>query len=602
MCIGQQPCKQKMKEKKTGHVIPAGARRMLALAVLVPLFLSSYSPAFSQSKNPDGAAPAKPMTNADSAMMKQLYFSALREKTVENLTLSAELFTRVLQMNPANDAAMYELANIKKLKNNYTEALPLLEKAVTINKDNEWYWLALADCYEKTNDIIKLENVFNQLTRINPDKADYYFDKANAYFLEKKYDEALEVYDKLEQITGPTDDLLANRQKIYLKQGKIDLAAKQLEQMIAANPSQIKYYLFLSQLYSANNLADKSLKVLLTAEKIDGNNGLVHLALADSYRDKQNYEASYNELTLAFAIPSLDIDQKIKIILGYMPKFPDPDAKASALELSRILAATHPGEAKAHAIYGDMLLQNGKMPDALVEYKKSVTLDSQVYEVQEQLVRIELGTNKIDDAIKDGENSLSLFPNQAWMNFLVGVAWLQKKDANKAISYVKNATTLESQDKELLSQSFSTLGDCYHELKDDKSADAAYEKALTYNPDNAFTLNNYAYYLSLRGEQLEKAAAMSKHSNELQPNTASFEDTYAWILFKQKDYANAKVWIQKALTDDKTNSSVQIEHYGDIMFYLGNVDAAIENWKKAKANGDQSPVLDRKINEKKYIE
>src|SRR5215469_12673359 len=75
-----------------------------------------------------------------------------------------------------------------------------------------------------------------------------------------------------------------------------------------------------------------------------------------------------------------------------------------------------------------------------------------------------------------------------------------------------------------------------------------------------------------------------------------------WILFKQKDYASARQWIEKALVDDKTNSAVKSEHYGDIMFYLGNVDTAVENWKKAKANGDQSPLLDKKINERKYIE
>jgi predicted negative regulator of RcsB-dependent stress response len=88
----------------------------------------------------------------------------------------------------------------------------------------------------------------------------------------------------------------------------------------------------------------------------------------------------------------------------------------------------------------------------------------------------------------------------------------------------------------------------------------------------------------------------------LQPNTASFEDTYAWILFKQKKYADAKIWIEKAILHDKTNSAVQTEHYGDIMFYLGDTDAAVASWKKAKANGEQSPVLERKINERKYVE
>ncbi|MDP9078174.1 MAG: tetratricopeptide repeat protein [Bacteroidota bacterium] len=542
------------------------------------------------------------MTSTDSAVVKQLFFSALREKAIENTTLAAEFFDRVIQMDPSNDASLYELANIKKTKKNYPDAQELLEKAVTVNPDNEWYWTSLAECYEKNNGIDKLDNVFNELIRLNPDKPDYYYDKANAFFYQGKYDEALKVYDKLEGMIGPTDDILANRQKIYLKQNKTDLAAQQLEQMIASNPSEIKYYLFLSQLYSSNNMADKALKVLLTAEKLKPNNGLVHLALADIYREKNNIEASYNELTLAFAIPELDIEQKIKIILGYLPRFPDPNARASALELSRILVTAHPADSKAYAIYGDMLLQNEKLKDAKAMYQKSISLNNQVYEVQEQLVRIELGDGDFEGAIKDGENSLSLFPNQAWMNYLVGVAWLQKKDYHKAMDYIKNATSLELQDKDLLSQSFSSLGDCYHDLRDNKNSDDAYDKALTYNPDNAFTLNNFAYYLSLRGEELAKAAKMSKRSNELQPNNASFEDTYAWILFKQKDYAGAKVWIEKALNNDKDKSAVKSEHYGDILFYLGNVDGAVENWKKAKDKGDKSPVLDRKINEKKYIE
>lgn len=544
----------------------------------------------------------KPMTADDSLMVRQLFFSALREKTVENFSLAREEFNQIISMDPGNDASLFELANLSKLKNNYTEARDLLEKAVTVNPDNEWYWVALADCYEKSNEIDKLENVFNELIRIDPDRADYYFDKANVFFLQKRYDEALAVYKQIEEITGVTDDLIAKRQAIYLKQGKVDQAAADLAAMIASNPSQIRYYLFLAEVYNSNGLQEKALATLQSAEKIDPNNGQVHLALADIYRDKKDNERSYNELNAAFAIPDLDIDQKLKIVLNYIPKFPDPNAKASALELSRLLTVAHPDDSRAYALYGDMLLQNGKYKEAKENYKKSVQLNGQVYEVREQLIRLELGDNDMDSALKDGQDALSLFPNQAWLNYLVGVAYQQKKDFKKAVEYVKNASELETQDKELLSQAFSSLGDCYHSLNDLQKSDLAYEKALKYNPDNAYTLNNYAYYLSVRGISLDKAAEMSKHSNELQPDMASFEDTYAWILFKQKKYADAKVWMEKALAHNKENSPVQYEHYGDIVFQLGDINTALQNWRKAKDNGGDSPILERKINEKKYVE
>jgi len=563
--------------------------------------------AFSQAKQPGGNMPApipqvKALSQTDSLMVKQLFFSGLHEKTMENFDQAADFFNRVLQTDANNSAAMYELAGLKKLQKKEPEAQQLLERAVAISPNNEWFWIALADSYEKTNDLAKLELVFDQLIRINPDKADYYFDKANAYYLQKRYEDALAVYAKLEAVTGLTDDLVAQRQKIYLKLNKTDQAAAELEKLIASNPGQIKYYLLLGEIYNSNKQQDKALKILLDAEKLDPNNGTVHLALADIYRDKKDNDACFNELKLAFAISDLAVEQKVRIILGYVPKFPDANAKASALELSRILITAHPQNAKAFAIYGDMLMQNGQYKDARPIYKKSIELDANIYTVHEQLVRLDLGDNDTDAALKDGQNALSLYPNQAWMNYLVGVAYLQQKNLAKAISYIKNATSLELQDKDLLSQSFSTLGDCYHELKDDAKSDEAYDKSLTYNPDNAYTLNNYAYYLSVRGVQLDKAAQMSKRSNQLQPNTPSFEDTYAWILFKQKNYTEARTWMEKALAHDKEHSAVQQEHYGDIMFYLGDVEGAVANWKKAKVYGGQSPVLDRKINEKRYIE
>jgi len=574
-------------------------RRLIAgIFLMVPAF------AMAQSKNPDSVLlAAKPhhMSQIDSLVEKQLFFSALSDKLTDNYHHAGELFIRVLQTDPQNDAAMYELADIKKHEDNYHDAQELMEHAVLVKPDNEWYWLSLADCYEKSNDLAKLENVFDELIRINPDKPEYYFDKAKTYTLERKYDDALRTYDLLQQMNGLDDNLLAARQRIYLKQGKLDMAVADINQMIADNPKEVRYYLLLAEIYNSNGYTDKAFKALQDAEKIDAGNGQLHLAMADIYRAKKDADGCFNELKLAFAIPDLDIDQKIKILMGYVPKFPDPNAKTCALILSRILISAHPADSKAFAVYGDMLYQNDSIKDAEAAYRKSITLDGNHYEVHEQLVRMELSGNEIDNAITDGQNALSLFPNQAWMNYMVGIAYVQKKQMDKGLSYLKNTIAIGTDDKDLLSLTYSALGDLYHSQKDNRNSDDAYEKALSYNPDNAYALNNYAYYLSVRGEQLDKAAQMSAHSNELQPNTASFEDTYAWILFKQKKYADARIWIEKAINHGK-NSAVQMEHYGDIMFYLGDTDAAVENWKKARLIGQQSPLLDRKINERKYIQ
>jgi Tfp pilus assembly protein PilF len=116
-------------------------------------------------------------------------------------------------------------------------------------------------------------------------------------------------------------------------------------------------------------------------------------------------------------------------------------------------------------------------------------------------------------------------------------------------------------------------------------------------------MNNYSYYLSLRGENLERAEQMSRESLEIEPESPTYMDTYAWILFRQEKYAEAKIWIEKALQypDAQKNPNV-LEHYGDILYNLKEVTKAVEYWQKAKEKGASSVDLARKIAEKRYIQ
>ncbi|RYE28676.1 MAG: tetratricopeptide repeat protein, partial [Sphingobacteriaceae bacterium] len=277
---------------------------VFGLIALLPLF-SSAQRKKSTDKNSIVMVVGKPLSRRDSVVMNQLFYQALREKTMENGAAAATLFAQVLEIDPANDAGMYELARIRTSEKKDADARVLLEKAITVNPDNEWYWSALAANYEKINDIPKLENVFKELIRLNPEKPDYYIDQARALTLQKKYDEALAVYDQLEDRIGKNEETVFNRQKIYLKQGKLDLAVKDLQALIVENPQEMRSYLQLSELYNSNNQNDKALKTLESAQKSVTDNPLIHLALADVYRDQKNYAACFNQLKTAFAYPAL---------------------------------------------------------------------------------------------------------------------------------------------------------------------------------------------------------------------------------------------------------------------------------------------------------
>ena len=157
--------------------------------------------------------------------------------------------------------------------------------------------------------------------------------------------------------------------------------------------------------------------------------------------------------------------------------------------------------------------------------------------------------------------------------------------------------------KNLEGQFYTNLGDAYNELKDYSKSDENYEKALSINSKDANVLNNYAYYLSIREDSLDKAEQMSRLSNELEPLQASYQDTYGWIMYKQNKLEEAKIWIEKAISNGANNSAAVLEHYGDILFKLGDTARAFENWQKAKEAGEgASEFLDKKILEKKLFE
>ena len=575
----------------------------MKIKLLLTLGLAIFAIAsHAQTKRGPVIVVGKVLNQKDSLQITQLYFDGLHEKLMENYTQAASYFSKVIEIDPQNDAAMFELSSMSFAQGKQAEAERLIRDAVTVKPDNRWYWSFLADIYKKTNNITELVLVLEELIRLAPEMEAYYYDRANALMILRKTDQAITAYNEIETRFGSSEDLSTARQRILLQQGKPAKVEEELESQIKDKPDDVRNYLYLSEVYIKSGKRLKAIEVLNKAKSLDPTNALIRLALADNYRAINQFDDTFIELKVAFADPNLNIDEKVRIVLSFFPMFSDMKARAYANELASIMTQVHANEAKAFAVYGDVLFQEKKYTEARDSYKKALKLDNQVYQIWEQLLRIEIGQGDFQQAILDGEESLTVFPNQAALYLYTGIAYAQAKKHEKAVSYLKIAGDLETEDAGTREEIFSALGDSYNALKKFKESDQSYEKALEINPDNSFVLNNYAYYLSLRGENLDKAEKMSKRSVQLQPDNPSSEDTYAWILFRLKKYQDAKIWIEKALQHDTTNNSTQLEHYGDILYLLGERELAQKQWEKAKSIGTGSDKLDKKINEKKYIE
>jgi Tfp pilus assembly protein PilF len=153
----------------------------------------------------------------------------------------------------------------------------------------------------------------------------------------------------------------------------------------------------------------------------------------------------------------------------------------------------------------------------------------------------------------------------------------------------------------LLKRFYASLGESYNALKQYEKSDAAFEEALRIDPSDVFVMNNFAYYLAVRKVKLDTAANLSARSNELQPGMASFEDTYAYVLFRQGKHEEALVWMKKAMAHGEVSADMH-EHMGDILFHLGKTDEAVNEWKQAASRPGASATVSEKINQRRYID
>ncbi len=132
------------------------------------------------------------------------------------------------------------------------------------------------------------------------------------------------------------------------------------------------------------------------------------------------------------------------------------------------------------------------------------------------------------------------------------------------------------------SELLGAIGSLWHEEGNDKRAFAEYEKALALDRNNALVLNNYAYYLAERDEELDRALGMATRAVKLRENDPTYLDTYAWVLYKLEDYDEAKKVMQRALALDREQSPELLRHYAEILEAMGD-DFMAEVYRKRAA-------------------
>ena len=585
------PIVKKMK-KNIKHIIGFAIVAVLLSACGTTHTIADYKPEVD---------PKTGLTEKQSLRLTNLFFEASKEKLLGNFNKARTIFGLCLQIDPNNDAVLYELSQIERQIGEFELAEAKLKKAISIQPNNIWYKRALLDIYESTSKFEEASELYYDLEKETPYDIELYYNHAYSLIKMSKLKEAIKVYNKVEEAMGISEEISIQKQRIYLNLGELDNAVIEIEKLIESDPTNPKHYQLLAEMYAANGKTEEAKKAYEKLLEISPESGEGHLALADFYLMTGDFKKAQIERIAAFKSQDIDIDKKVKTLLKYYPAR-DTTTVKHGYQLCEALIETHPKEAKAYTIYGDFLYRDDSLKLAQSMYRKAVSYEQSKFPVWNQLLVIDNQLEEYKAMQDDADKAMEFFPNQPLLYLFKGLASIRLKEYEKAATIFESGKDLVIDNDELLSEFYSNIGESYYQAKNYKKSDESFEKAIALVPNNALVLNNYSYYLSLRKDSLEKAEKYSALSNKISPNNASFLDTYGWIMYQQGKFAEAKEWLQKAVEAEGGENAVIIEHLGDAVWQLGKKKEAVKLWEKAKQKGEGSEMLDKKIADKQLYE
>lgn len=535
----------------------------------------------------------------DSLAITSKFIEAKKEALLGNDELAIKLYKSVLEEDPKHDATLFELSRMYSQLSEFNTAVDFAELAAEANPDNAWYRKMLVDLYQRTGKLEKSRVQLQWLVEHEKNTLQYFRDWYQLERYLENYEEALKIADSIENITGVTEKSILRRIRLLQELEEYEKATKETEKLLRLDDSNPDYYRELIALYNQTNEQKKALKAIKAFKRTGKDQGWADLMLARQYQAIGNNEASFEALKSAVSNPNLTIDAKVEVLMSYYIVTEATDSlKDQAAILLNKLEEAHPDNPITYSVQGDFHVKNEDYKKALSSFEKVIKLDSTKYPVWEQTLRLQfqLGQNK--KTSQYAKRALKIYPTQPILYFLKGAAHTRRNEHQKATEVLEKGLYFVA-DSQLKVDFYSYLGDNYHQLGKYDASDNAYEKALQIAPDNNYVLNNFAYYLSLRKENLEKALEMSKKVVSQYPDNPTYLDTHAWVLFQMERYDKALKVFEKALINGGDNSAEILEHYGDCLFMAGKKEKAVQYWKKALNKNPDSNKLQQKVNAKK---
>jgi len=495
---------------------------------------------------------------------------------------------------------------INKLGN----ALKYSKLSVQLDSTKTEYQLLLADVFIQARENDSAAVVLEKILTADSTDINTYYKLARLYENTRPL-EAIKIYDRLINIIGLDWNVLLRVAELYEKLGYKEKAAESVEGLLEIDPSNVALQKLAIDFYVRNGYNEKALLMLDEMIETMPDDLEAREKRAQIFIIQNNWEGASKEFKYIIEKPDVPLETKVGIGATYFAKsFSDSTALPVAKEFFEAIDKdTTYWQVKLYL--GAIALNEGNDSLAIENFKYVTENASWHVESWIRLGGLYFDNRRYEDAETIMREAIELFPNDFAVNLILGLSLSQQNKTLESKDYLKKAVELNPSDVNSLSAYGFTLsqlqeneeaveylnralrvdpnnvnvlgqlGLIYNNLKMMAESDSLYEHALQIDPQNALINNNYAYSLSERDLELERALEMIEIAMAADSSNSSYLDTYGWIFFKIGEYDKAYYYIKKAIDVDGENNAVLLEHLGDVLFMQGKKEEALDLWKRA---------------------
>lgn len=581
---------------------------------------------------PEGVASSKGTPERQKA--RYYYLEGARHHALNELPQAYEYYKMAYLIDPtyAEAASSYGTNRLMvqtdtlQTKTELLHSMQMMRPYVDAYPEDLYESRTYAYVATKLDSIREAVRIYERIDSLDPSDAVNLLQLADAYMASRERDKALAVLDRFEVSEGKSPQLSLKKMSYMLAGGDTIAAINEANALIRSNPREPSYRILKGNLFEVIGRPDSTLRAYLEAEKINPDNGAVKLALASYYKNTGDSVAYDNKVYEALLSEDFLLEEKLGLLAEYLQTLLDgKNDTARGDHLFKVIREQYPHEPNVLDLAARYSAAKGDFAEAVEEIGYAIDQQPDNVAYWGQLMRFQLADGDGKGAMKTYRRAKRYIDTTEPIDLMYASAASVAKDwdaAEKAYAALIHAVdpalpltdsvtdgkvraALSYEGLSRLSTYYNLLGDMYYSAGSPEKAYKAYDNSLYFLSSNPMTLNNYAYFLSENGGDLEKAYEMSKKAIELEPENDTYLDTYAWVLFKRKDYVEALEYQERAMEAAQKNGTIEnaefYSHLGDIQFMNNMPDKALENWKKALTLSPDDALLKKKVIHKTFF-